>query len=293
MARKTISPSGARIANPHLKRPGSMAAIFKKLFFINEVQTHLNLLRKLVYRDFFTRFIGSAFGLVWAIINPLVLMGMYILLFSVILKIKIEGGSDHIDFGFFLFCGMIPWLSFQESLSKSSNIIIDFRMLIQQIKFPLSFLPLHIAISCAVQELITIALFFLLVLQFRDTQTTHILFLLLTFPLKFFLTVGFNLFLSSAAVFYRDIVQIIQIVLMCWFFSTPIVYPMERLPENLLVLAKLNPFTHIVNMYRYSIMSQGHWSWTGFFYTATFSMVIYLTGLIYFRKMSKKFTSFL
>jgi ABC-type polysaccharide/polyol phosphate export permease len=220
-------------------------------------------------------------------------MGMYILLFSVILKIKIEGSADHIDFGFFLFCGMIPWLSFQESLSKSANIIIDFRVLIHQIKFPLTLLPLHIAISCAIQELITIILFFLLVLQFRETESVNILFMFLIFPLKVFLTTGFNLFLSSAAVFYRDIVQIIQIVLMCWFFSTPIVYPISRLPENLLFLSRLNPFSHIVNMYRYSIMSQGVWCWAGFFYTAFFAGSVYLGGLYYFRHRSKHFTNFL
>jgi ABC-type polysaccharide/polyol phosphate export permease len=263
------------------------------LFFIPDFLTHFNLFRKLVYRDFFAKFVGSALGFFWAILNPLVLMGMYVLLFSVILKIKFDSSGSHVDYGFYLFCGMIPWLSFQESLIKSTNIFIDFRTLIRQIRFPLGFLPLHVAVSTIFQELITFLLFALLVMYYQQTTLDSFWIIFLILPVKFLFTCGFCLFLSTLSVFYRDVIQVIQILLLSWFFASPIVYPVDKIPQLWFHLYQLNPFYHFIQGYRCALLNQHSFSWPGFIYTFALSIGIYSLGYFVFRRNQRQFVQLL
>jgi lipopolysaccharide transport system permease protein len=263
-----------------------MAKILE-FFFIPDLKKFPNLFRKLVYRDFFERFVGSALGFLWAILNPLVLMGMYVLLFSVILKIRFIEGGTHVDFGLYLFCGMIPWLAFQESLVKCSNIIFAYRNLILHIRLPLGFLPLHIAVSAVIQELIALVLFIGFVWQYKGLDVQGLPFLFLIVPIKILFTCGFNFFLTPITVFYRDIVQLVQIMMICWFFSSPIVYPISQVPGEYLSLYRLNPFVSFVECYRHAILGDPGWNWSSYLYVLGISLVLYILGFYYFKRSEK------
>ncbi|MCO4783156.1 MAG: ABC transporter permease [Candidatus Cloacimonetes bacterium] len=268
-------------------------ANIKDFFLIGDLHKYRNLFFKLVYRDFFEKFVGSVLGLIWAIINPLVLMGMYILLFSVILKIKFHHNQSHIDFGVYLFCGMIPWISFQDSILKSSNSIINFRNLIHQIKFPLSFLPLHLAVSSAIQECIALVLFILFLIWHQDLRLAHLWVLLIIFPIKWLFTCGINFFIAAGTIFYRDLAQVLQILMMTWFFASPIVYPISKIPETWRFVYDLNPFVHFVSNYRLALLNQGTLQIESLIYLSLFSILFFCLGLRYFHKNKSQFGLYL
>ncbi|PCJ21513.1 MAG: hypothetical protein COB02_02655 [Candidatus Cloacimonadota bacterium] len=265
----------------------------KDFFIVSDLYKYRNLFFKLVYRDFFEKYVGSILGLIWAIINPLVLMGMYILLFSVILKIKFQHNDSHIDFGIYLFCGMIPWMSFQDSILKSSNAVLNFRNLIHQIKFPLSFLPLHLAVSSAIQECIALILFILFLAWHGDLQTQHLWLLFIIFPIKWFFTCGINFFISAGTIFYRDLVQVLQILMMTWFFASPIVYPLSKIPKDWLLFYNLNPFVHFVAYYRLALLNQGTLNIETLIYLSFSSITFFCFGLSYFHKKKSQFGLYL
>ncbi|MCJ8347846.1 ABC transporter permease, partial [bacterium] len=229
----------------------------------------------------------------WASINPLVLMGMYILLFSVILKIKFQHNQNHIDFGIYLFCGMIPWISFQDSILKSSNAVLNFRNLIHQIRFPLTFLPLHIAVSSAIQECIALFLFISFLAWHQDLRTEHLWVLAIVFPVKWLFTCGINFFISAGTIFYRDLAQVLQILMMTWFFASPIVYPISKIPEQWRIIYNCNPFVHFVSYYRLALLNQGSLNIEALVYLSILSLVIFLSGLFYFHKKKKLFGLYL
>lgn len=231
---------------------------------------------------------GSALGFLWAILNPLVLMGMYVLLFSVILKVRFIEGGNHIDFGLYLFCGMIPWLAFQESLIKCSSVIMNHRNIILHIRLPLSFLPIHITISALIQEVIALTLFIGFVWQYKGLEPQNLAFILFIIPVKMIFTCGFNLLLSPVTVFYRDIAQLLQIIMICWFFASPIVYPISQVPPFFLEWYRLNPFVGFVESYRFIVLGDPVWDWSSYLYLVVISISLYLAGFFYFRKSQRK-----
>ena len=248
---------------------------------------------KLVYRDFFERFVGSALGFLWAILNPLVLMGMYVLLFSVILKIRLTEGGNHVDFGLYLFSGMIPWLAFQETLVKSSHVVLSYRHLIQQVQFPISFLPLHVSVSALIQEIVAILLFVLFVAQYQGTSPENLAYLLCIIPVKFIFACGFAFAIGALTVFYRDLVQLINILLMVWFFATPIVYSRQMVPVTLQELLVFNPFSAYVDFYRFAILGQGQWSWSAYVTSLGIAFIVYILGRMIYHRKSRRFYQYL
>ena len=242
-----------------------------------------------MYRDFFERFVGSALGFLWAILNPLVLMGMYVLLFSVILKVRLTEGGNHVDFGLYLFSGMIPWLAFQETLVKSSHVVLSYRHLIQQVQFPISFLPLHVSVSALIQEIVAILLFVLFVSQYQGISLDNLTYLICIIPVKFIFACGFAFAVGALTVFYRDLVQLINILLMVWFCYV-IVYSRQMVPVSFQEVLSFNPFSAYVDFYRFAILGQGEWSWMSYSISLVIAFLIYVIGA---NDISPKKSSFL
>ncbi len=260
-----------------------------KLFHLPALIQYNSLFRKLVYRDFFERFAGSALGVLWTILNPLVLMGMYVLLFSVILKVRYEGAGTYADFGLFLFCGMIPYSAFQEAVLKASDTVLKYRSFILQVRFPRAFLPLHIAFSSMLQAGIAYTLFWLLCLwqqPFTSREPWHLFWIL---PFGFLFTAGICQIVSGLSVFYRDLAQLLNLALMMGFFASPIVYPPERVPPEWLDLWQLNPFVHFIGAARACLLGQGTIQSENICFIAGWSLGVYFIGTLIYERLSKNF----
>jgi lipopolysaccharide transport system permease protein len=207
------------------------------------------LLRELVRRDFQGRYAGSLLGFVWSFVQPLFLLGLYYFVFGTVLKVRLEGEGTA-SFGLFLFAGLLPWMAVQEGVSRGTTAVTDNAVLVKKLTFPSEILVLAVALAALVHEGIAALVFLVAVALLGQLAPGSLPWLLVALPLQMGLTLGLGLLLASLNVLFRDISQILGMVLMAWFFLTPIVYPMSQVPEWLQPWIAANPLTVLVSLYR-------------------------------------------
>ena len=211
---------------------------------------HRQLLWQFVVREIKGRFAGSAAGILWAVMNPLATIVVYLFVFSLVLRISVsmeETGTDL--FSLFFLSGLLPWLLFAEALSRSVGCLLENANLITKVVFPVELLPAGAVLSAFIINAIGLVLFLGYV---AFSGYLHLTWLVLPIVLlaQFFFTWGIASFLSAAAVFIRDIRELLGIVLMVLFFATPIIYPPSMVPGNLSWLLHLNPMTLFISVIR-------------------------------------------
>jgi ABC-type polysaccharide/polyol phosphate export permease len=254
---------------------------------ITEFLRYKELIRNLVIRDLKVRYKRSILGVFWAFLEPLFLMILFTVVFSIVLRIKVE------NYPIFLLCGLLPWKFFSSSLSYSSTSIAQHANLIKKIYFPREIFPLGVIFARLVNFLITLGLLFLFLLAFKVRFTPYILFLPLIILLQIFLVVGLSFFFTSLNTFYDDVGFILEFILFGWFYLTPIFYPTTMVPERFLSLYMLNPMAVIVNSYR-NVLLYGQGPDVGQLMTAMPAIALALViGWAVFRRLENRFAEVL
>ena len=221
---------------------------------------HLFLLRELVKRDFRGRYAGSLLSFLWSFVQPLFMLGLFTFVFGTILELKLEmmgadrrmAGTD--SFGIFLFCGLLPWTAVQEGVQRSATAITDNATLVKKLQFPTEILILSVVIGALLHQAIAAGVFVVILAAVGELAWASLPWLLLVVPLQAGLTLGLGLLLASAQVFFRDTSQVVGMALMGWFYLTPIVYPLEMVPDGLRGLVEANPLTPVVELYRTALL---------------------------------------
>ena len=211
---------------------------------------HRQLLRQFVVREIKGRFAGSAAGILWAVINPLATIVVYLFVFSLVLRVTVsmeEAGTTL--FSLFFLSGLLPWLLFAEGLSRSVGCLVGNANLITKVVFPVELLPVGALVSAYIVNGIGFVLFLLYLAIIGYLHLTW-LFLPVVVLALFFFSWGIASFLSAAAVFIRDIQELLGIVLMVMFFCTPIIYPPSMVPKDLSWLLYVNPMAVFVSVIR-------------------------------------------
>ena len=192
-----------------------------------DVIRYRELFGSLFRRDLRAKYRGSALGLAWSLLHPLVLMGVYLLVFSVLWRVT-EVGSD--DYWLFLLCGLPAWVFFATAAQAASRSLLENANLIRKVRFPRQLVPLSIVgtnlVSFAVMLAVVVALSLWQVPDARDTVW-------LAFPLGALfacVVAGFALALASLNALYRDVEHVLQALLLPWFFLTPVLYSLDQLP---------------------------------------------------------------
>lgn len=216
-----------------------MISVFREIFQYREM------VRNLVHRELRGRYKGSALGFLWTFINPLLQLGVYTIVFSTIMRMGIE------QYYLFLFVALIPWVFFASSIMAGADCIIQNVNLVTKIYFPREVLPISVVTSNFINMLYSFVIVLLVVL-FASNNINFLAWLLLPIIaiLEYFITLGFVMFFSAITVYLRDISHILGIVTMAWQFLTPIMYPIEMIPEEYKVIFMLNPMTSVVIAYR-------------------------------------------
>jgi lipopolysaccharide transport system permease protein len=247
-----------------------------------------HLLKGFVAKDIKGRFAGSAAGLLWTVLTPLSRILAYFFVFSLVLRVSVtqaETGTDR--FVIFFLCGFFPWTLFAESLSKSVRILISESRIITKVIFPVELLPVSVAISNFIINGIGIGLL-LIYLAFDGYMNPYWCFIPLFLLLEFLFVLGLAFFLSALCVFIRDLGEVFNIVIMLWFFGTPIIYPASRVPESLTFLLDLNPMAHVVNVFRSGIL-MGKLDFYSLAVMTAFCLVSYGAGTWFFMRSKPAF----
>lgn len=198
----------------------------------------------LVSREVRARYKGSALGFFWSLLNPLLLLIIYSLVFSVYMRINVP------NYSIFLFCGLLPWAWFSTSLTNATASIVANGNLIKKVYFPHELLPLMNVTTNLINFLLSLPVLFLFMLLWNVPFTLNLLYFPLLVILQFLLTLGIALILSTLNAFFRDIEQLLGPLLMAWFYLTPVVYPASAIPEKFQFLFLANPMAPLIAGYQ-------------------------------------------
>ncbi|MEK6337117.1 MAG: ABC transporter permease [Acidobacteriota bacterium] len=254
-----------------------------------QLPSRLDLILSLTRRELSARYRGSILGIIWALLTPVVMIAIFTLLFAGIFKAKFNASDSQWDYALYLFCGLLPWNAFQESLQLSSNTIVAHSNLVKRVVFPLETLPVSQTLAAAANQMFgTVALVIATAILRHEVHAT-IVFLPILVILQIVATLGGAWLLASLGVFVRDIVQGITLVLMAWMYLTPIIYPESVVPERYRPLINLNPFTPLVRSYRRILLDGSQPDWWGLGYFSAFAVVSFILGYWWFARTRKNF----
>ena len=208
-----------------------------------------SLLFQLVRRDFEQRFIGSAIGWIWGLIHPLVLLLSWTFVFQFCLRQKVPAGEETTNYPLFLFAGMLPWLLFSETVQRSASSLLEHANLITKTVFPSEIIPLAVFLSTLISHLLGLALM-VAATGILLNQISAFRFLLPVYiALIGLFAVGIGWIVAGLHVFLRDTAQALSVVLMLWFWMTPIFISQELFPARA-GFSAANPFYYVVRAYR-------------------------------------------
>lgn len=215
-----------------------------KLF--KEIYTYREMLFSLVKRDLRGRYKGSFLGFFWTFLNPLLQLCVYSVVFTTIMRM------DDIDrFYLFLFVALVPWLFFSACITGGSSVIFAQQDMVKKIYFPREILPLSFVVSQFVNMLLCfVVIFAVLLFSGWGLNVVALLWLPLVMLVEFFLCLGFTMILSGLTVYFRDLEYIMGIISMAWMYLTPVLYPMDRVPQELKAVITYNPMSPIIVAYR-------------------------------------------
>lgn len=239
---------------------------------------HRRTVGHLIRWDLASRFAGSLGGVLWAIGLPLVSIGVYILVFSLTLEIRMGARPGEGSFGVYLVAGLLPWLAMQDAVSRAATSLTDRRNLLLQVPIPPPLLPATIALSSLLQTLVGLAVFLLIACLYEGPSRLAPA-LALVIPVQLAMNTGLALVTSHLHAMSRDVGPAVQAALILWFFATPVVYPAHLVPGSMRWLVDLNPMVPIVEAYRDLILI-GRWPEpTGALYATAFAAVVLGLGV--------------
>src|SRR5215510_12878 len=248
-----------------------------------------DLILSLTKRELAARYRGSILGIVWALLTPIVMISIFTLIFSGIFKAKFGASTSQWDYALYLFCGLLPWNAFQESLQISASTIVSHANLVKRVIFPLETLPVSICLAAVINQLFGTVVLIVAILILRRELHATILFLPIALVPQLLATCGIAWLVASLGVFVRDIVQGIALVLMAWMYLTPIIYPESLVPANYRAAVNLNPFTPLVRNYRQLLLEGTGPDWSGLAYFSVFAAMTFILGYWWFARTRKNF----
>ncbi len=267
----------------------NLATVQILLSFAEKTKVRKHLIFNMVGRDLKNRYVGSLMGFFWSVIHPVVLLVCYTFIFSIVFKVKpFIQATD--NFAVFLFCGILPWLFFQETVTRSCTSIIDNSNLIRKSIFPSEILPLTLLISSLVTHLVGLGILFIVLLVMGLFSWTWIFFLIYLLLLMILL-LGVGWMVAALQVFLRDTVQLVNVFMVMWFWFTPIFYSMdnENIPGKLRMLLYLNPLSYVVRGYRSCFLEHRIPDWNEVVILAGFSAAAFILGGLLFRNTKREF----
>jgi lipopolysaccharide transport system permease protein len=224
----------------------------------------------------------------WSIGHPLALMAVYIFMFAVVFKVQV-GTTSPLDYPTYLLAGMIPWLAFQESMAKSTTVMITNASLVKQVVFPLEVLPAKGVIATVVTQLVFLSAFLAYIVLRFGVVSPMLGLLPVLIIVQAIAMMGVSYALSAIGVFLRDTKDLVQVFLVVGAYLIPAFYLPSFVPEQLRILLYINPFSYLIWCYQdvlYFGRFEHPWAWPVFF---TLSIATFAGGFLIFRRLRTLF----
>ncbi len=266
----------------------------KLMNYIKEIISNRKLIANLSFNDFKTKYAGSFLGIVWAFIQPLITIFVYWFAFQVGLRSQDVG---NFPFALWFMAGLIPWFFFSDGLNGGTNALIDYSYLVKKVVFNIDILPLVKVISAVFVHIFFIV--FLLIMYalygyYPDLYSLQILYYSLCL---FLLVLGLSYITAPLVVFFRDLGQIVNIILQVGVWMTPILWNIDtmQVSDTIKKLLKLNPVYYVVQGYRDALINKaGFWEhpWLTLYFWL-FTLLAFFIGTRLFKKLRLHFADVL
>jgi len=256
-----------------------MFGIFKEFY------NYRDLLYVLTAREIQVRYKQSVLGIAWALLQPLALMLMFTLIFSMLLKVPSEG----VPYPIFSYSALMFWTYFSGSLGRAIPSLEENASLMKKVYFPREFFPVSAVLSALVDLAIAFAIYIVMMLYFHTPFTWNMLWVLPILLIQTVFTLGVCFFASALNVYYRDVKHALPLLITLWMYVTPIIYPVSVIPERLLTFYALNPMTGMIDSYR-NVLVKG--VPPDFFYLGVAtagSILLFVLGYLYFKRIEMTF----
>jgi lipopolysaccharide transport system permease protein len=257
----------------------------KMLAYLTELVGARELLFTWTMRDFKVRYSQSILGAAWAVLQPLSLMVIFSVIFSVFVKVPTEG----MPYPVFAYTALLPWTLFANSLNSAIPSLVSNMNLVSKIYFPRETLPLSAIIVSFIDFLIGISILVLLMVVYRVSVGPTVLLVPLILLIQMTLTFGISLAGAAMNVFYRDIRFVIPLTLQIWMYLSPVFYSVSVVPERLRPIYFLNPMATLINSYRRVVLLNQAPNWPYLGLAAVVACSLTLLAYRYFKRAEMKF----
>jgi lipopolysaccharide transport system permease protein len=215
------------------------------------MHARLALLRQLVQRELQDRYRGSLLGFAWAFLLPLGMVAIYTFVFGFVFDARWgAGGSNPFEFAVFLYCGLVPYQFLADALSRAPGLLFGYAALVKKVAFPLPLLAVAATLASAIHMLIG----FVVLMGFAGLALDHVPMAIVLAPIAalplLLFALGAVLMLSSASVFFRDLSQVVLVLLPALLFLSPVFYPVSAVPDAMQAVMRINPLSGVIENVR-------------------------------------------
>lgn len=251
-----------------------------------------HLLVQMVLREIKGRFAGSFGGFLWNFVHPVLMLVIYLVVFVYIFNLRIGSDASHGTSAIYIMAGLFPWIIISEGLSKGTSSLIENATLIQKTPFPVEILPAKAVLAPFFSQGLAILLLALYTTIFAGFNKT-ILLLPLILVLQILFTLGLSFLTATLSVFFRDIIQLEQILISFWIYLTPILYPASMLPKWARAAMYFNPVYPFISIYQSMFVKGAQLQPNMIFFAFIWALITFLTGAFLFNKMKYEFADWL
>jgi lipopolysaccharide transport system permease protein len=237
------------------------------------------------WRDIKVRYRQTALGAAWAILQPVLTMVVFSIIFGQLAKLPSSG----IPYPIFTFTALLPWQLFAFALNSSSNSLIGNQNLITKVYFPRLIIPISSVIAGLVDFAIAFLVLLVIMAIYGTMPTVAVWSLPLFLGLAVVTALGVGLWLSALNVQYRDIRYVVPFLTQFWMYATPIAYSSELIPAKWLWLYSLNPMTGVVEGFRWALLGKSTLNPSFVLISAAMVLVMFISGLYYFKRVEANF----
>lgn len=252
---------------------------------LKELLEYRELLYFLCWRDIKIRYKQTVLGVGWAILQPFFTMLVFSLFFGRLAKIP----SDGIPYPIFSYAALVPWNFFANGLNQASNSLVNNSNLLKKVYFPRLAIPISTVLAGVVDFLLAFLMLIGMMFYFGIVPTINICWLPLFLLLALTTSLGVSLWLSAMNVEFRDVRYIIPFLVQFWFFATPIAYPSSLLTKQWQTMYGLNPMVGVVEGFRWALLGTKTSPGPVIFVSSMVSLLLLVSGALYFRRMEKTF----
>ena len=252
---------------------------------LRAVWDYRELLFFLVWRDIKVRYKQTLIGAAWAILQPLLTMVIFTIVFGTFAKIP----SDGLPYSIFAYAALLPWQYFAQAISHSSDSLVSSANLITKVYFPRLIMPLAAAVAPLVDFAIAFVILLGMLVWFGIAPTWGVLALPLFLLLALVTALAVGLWLSALNVTYRDVRYTIPFLVQFWLYASPVAYPVSLVPERWRLLYSLNPMAGVIEGFRWALLGKASPDFGVMAVSTAVVLALLLGGLVYFTRMERTF----